>query len=153
MAVGEYHTSTSVESAAGTPSFGSNCEKSRSTAASCQTGSSRTPSIFTSASTRGAVTCSCPLRPLNTRPVPDPPCTCALLDTTEAAAAWTDSRSARCMGPSRSGWMSKGYQIATAGDGGEFRRADARTEGQTDGRTGLPTLGEAEGPELLGASA
>jgi len=49
--------------------------------------------------------------------------------------------------------MSKGYQIATAGDGGEFRRADARTDGQTDGRTGLSTLSEAKGPKLIVASA
>src|SRR3712207_6940447 len=40
IAVGEYHTSTSVESCAGTPSTGVNCEKPVRTAACCHSGRS-----------------------------------------------------------------------------------------------------------------
>ena len=45
MAVGEYQTSTSVESAAGTPSVGENWENPVSSAASPQTASSSLPSM------------------------------------------------------------------------------------------------------------
>src|SRR5687767_12557132 len=56
IAVGEYHTRTSVESCAGTPSTGSNCEKPESTAACDQMGSSSTPSIEIERSARGGRT-------------------------------------------------------------------------------------------------
>ena len=66
MAVGEYQTSTSVESAAGMPSVGENWEKPVRTAASPQTASSSLPSTEISASRRGIRTSSCPARPLYT---------------------------------------------------------------------------------------
>lgn len=58
MAVGEYHTSTSVSRSAGPPSTGAYRENPVSAAACCQTGSSSTPSMVTSASSRGAGTCN-----------------------------------------------------------------------------------------------
>ena len=54
---------TSVESSAGTPSIGWKWEKPVSTAASCQTASSSTPSTTTVVSRRGSVTASWPERP------------------------------------------------------------------------------------------
>jgi hypothetical protein len=63
MALGEYQTSTSVESAAGMPSEGENWEKPVSMAARCHTGSSSTPSISIVASSRGSRTSSLPERP------------------------------------------------------------------------------------------
>ena len=64
MAVAEYQTSTSVESAAGTPSTGVNWENPVSSAAADQTASSRVPSTVTSASSRGGCTSRRPARPL-----------------------------------------------------------------------------------------
>ena len=63
MAVGEYQISTSVESAAGTPSTGENCENPVSTAAPAQASSSSLPSISTSASILGGRTSRLPDRP------------------------------------------------------------------------------------------
>src|ERR1051325_10400906 len=54
MAVGEYQTSTCVESTAGTPSFGAYCENPFSSAARAHTESERLPSITASASQRAA---------------------------------------------------------------------------------------------------
>ena len=53
IAVGEYQTRTSVESAAGMPSIGENCENPVRVAAWRQAGSSSWPSILTPASPRG----------------------------------------------------------------------------------------------------
>ena len=68
MASDEYHTSTSVESAAGSPSTGVYSEKSVRRAAFAHTGSSRLPSTFTVSAKRGALTSVWPLRPLKTVP-------------------------------------------------------------------------------------
>src|SRR5688500_15018115 len=56
IAVGEYHTRTSVESCAGTPSTGSNCEKPESTAACDEMGPSSIASIEIERSARGGRT-------------------------------------------------------------------------------------------------
>ncbi len=58
MALGEYQTSTSVESMAGTRSIGWKWENPPSTAACAQAGSSSIPSMTASASSRGISTCS-----------------------------------------------------------------------------------------------
>ncbi len=64
MAVAEYQTSTSVESAAATPSTGVNWENPVSIAAAAQGASSSVPSTTSSASSRGGCTSSRPARPL-----------------------------------------------------------------------------------------
>src|ERR1035437_528428 len=66
MAVGEYHTSTSVESSAATPSTGRSPETPVSTAACCQGAAVSVPSTATVASMRGARAASAPARPLYT---------------------------------------------------------------------------------------
>ena len=89
IAVGEYHTSTSVSRSAGPPSTGAYRENPVSAAACRQTGSSSTPSMVTSASSRGAGTCnwrSTPENAVTTRAAPlapsaDGPCAHAGIGT------------------------------------------------------------------------
>src|SRR5487761_2084593 len=68
MAEGEYHTSTTVESLAGTPSTGVICEKPVRRAACAHMGSFITPSIVASATMRGGRACVAPRRPLYVAP-------------------------------------------------------------------------------------
>ena len=64
MACGEYQTSTSVESSAGSPSTGVYSEKPVRSAARSQTGAFNVPSSGTPSSKRGIRTASWPARPL-----------------------------------------------------------------------------------------
>ena len=63
IAVGEYHTSTSIESSAAIPSAGEYCENPVSTAACFHSGSSSTPSTEMPASRRGMLASSWWRRP------------------------------------------------------------------------------------------